>query len=75
MHLIGTGGALSALNNGNAVSSGFDEVSMDISPDGNWLFGLNADNPLPGRVRDRIQREHAGAYPECAVVLRLIPVS
>jgi 6-phosphogluconolactonase (cycloisomerase 2 family) len=41
---IGTGGALSALNNGNAVSSGFDEVSMDISPDGNWLFGLNADN-------------------------------
>jgi 6-phosphogluconolactonase (cycloisomerase 2 family) len=41
---IGTDGALSTLNNGYAVSSGFEEVSMDISPDGQWLMGLNANN-------------------------------
>jgi 6-phosphogluconolactonase (cycloisomerase 2 family) len=41
---IGSGGALSALNNGQPVSTGAEEVSMDISPDGNWLFGLNANN-------------------------------
>lgn len=41
---IGSGGALSALNNGLAVSTGAEEISMDVSPDGQWLFGLNADN-------------------------------
>ena len=41
---IGAGGALSALNNGNALSLSGEEISMDISPDGQWLMGLNADN-------------------------------
>ena len=41
---IGTGGALSALNNGYAVSSVSEEISLDISPDGQWLIGLNANN-------------------------------
>jgi len=41
---IGTGGALSTLNNGNAVSTGTEEISMDISPDGQWLMGLDANN-------------------------------
>jgi len=41
---IGDGGVLSVLNNGYAVSSVSEEISMDISPDGQWLFGLNANN-------------------------------
>jgi 6-phosphogluconolactonase (cycloisomerase 2 family) len=41
---IGSGGALSTLNNGFAVGTGAEEVSMDISPDGQWLMGLNANN-------------------------------
>jgi len=41
---IGTGGALSALNNGNALTMTGEEISMDISPDGQWLMGLNANN-------------------------------
>ena len=41
---IGTGGALNALNNGYALSSGSEEASMDLSPDGQWLMGLNANN-------------------------------
>jgi 6-phosphogluconolactonase (cycloisomerase 2 family) len=41
---IGTGGGLSALNNGYALSSAGEEISMDISPDGQWLMGLNANN-------------------------------
>ncbi|MGP8225551.1 MAG: lactonase family protein [Terracidiphilus sp.] len=41
---IETGGALSVLDNGYAVSSGTEEISMDISPDGQWLIGLNANN-------------------------------
>jgi 6-phosphogluconolactonase (cycloisomerase 2 family) len=41
---IEAGGALSVLDNGYAVSSGTEEISMDISPDGQWLIGLNANN-------------------------------
>jgi 6-phosphogluconolactonase (cycloisomerase 2 family) len=41
---IGTGGTLSTLNNGFSVSSGPEEISMDISPDGQWLIGLDANN-------------------------------
>jgi len=39
---IGTGGVLTVANNGTAVANG-NVVSMDISPDGNWLFTLDAD--------------------------------
>jgi 6-phosphogluconolactonase len=41
---IGSTGALSSLNNGVAVAPGYEEVSMDISPDGQWLLGLNRNN-------------------------------
>lgn len=41
---IGSTGALSSLNNGFAVAPGYEEVSMDISPDGQWLLGLNRNN-------------------------------
>jgi 6-phosphogluconolactonase (cycloisomerase 2 family) len=39
---IGTGGALSVLNNGSPVGNG-DVVSMDISPDGQWLLALDGN--------------------------------
>jgi len=42
VYSIGTGGALTAANNGAAVANG-NVVSMDISPDGKWLFTLDAD--------------------------------
>jgi 6-phosphogluconolactonase (cycloisomerase 2 family) len=38
---IGATGALSALNNGLALVTGYEEVAMDISPDGQWLMGLD----------------------------------
>lgn len=41
---IGTDGALTVLNNGSAVSSTLEEVSMAVSPDGQWLMGLDANN-------------------------------
>jgi 6-phosphogluconolactonase len=37
---IGSGGQLTALNSGNAVALAA-VASMDISPDGNWLFALD----------------------------------
>lgn len=39
---IGTGGVLTAANSGAVVANG-NVVSMDISPDGKWLFTLDAD--------------------------------
>lgn len=39
---IGSGGELSVLNNGSPVAI-CDAVSMDISPDGNWLFVLDGN--------------------------------
>jgi 6-phosphogluconolactonase len=39
---IGTGGAPSVLNNGSPVGNG-DVVSMDISPDGQWLLALDGN--------------------------------
>jgi 6-phosphogluconolactonase len=39
---IGTGGVLTALNNGSAVGTANVE-SMVISPDGNWLFVLDSN--------------------------------
>src|ERR1039457_193562 len=41
---IGTGGVLNVLNNGFALASGYVENSLDVSPDGNWLLGLDANN-------------------------------
>ncbi len=39
---IGTGGALAIANSGNAVGSASTGASsMDVSPDGNWLFVLD----------------------------------
>ena len=38
---IGATGALSALNSGLAMVTGYEEVAMDISPDGQWLMGLD----------------------------------
>jgi hypothetical protein len=40
---IGTGGALSAVTAGNLTSTG-DFVSLDTSPDGQWLAGLDSVN-------------------------------
>ncbi len=39
---IGSGGALTAMNNGSAVGIA-DVVSMDISPDGQWLLALDGN--------------------------------
>jgi len=41
-YAIGTGGALTVLNSGSAVGIA-DVVSMDISPDGQWLFALDGN--------------------------------
>jgi len=40
-YTIGTGGALTLLKSNNLGSAG--EVSIDVSPDGNWLAGLDAN--------------------------------
>ena len=40
---IGTGGALNLLTSYNTGSA--EEVSMDVSPDGQWLVGLDASGP------------------------------
>lgn len=42
VYSIGSGGALTLLNSGSAVAVA-DAVSMDISPDGNWLFVLDGN--------------------------------
>jgi 6-phosphogluconolactonase len=42
-YAIQTGGALSVLNSGSAVGIA-NVVSMDISPDGQWLFALDGNN-------------------------------
>ncbi|WP_263411315.1 lactonase family protein [Terriglobus tenax] len=41
-YAIGTGGVLTAANSGAVVANG-NVVSMDISPDGKWLFALDGD--------------------------------
>ena len=38
---ISSTGTLSVLNNGFAMVTGYEEVAMDISPDGQWLMGLD----------------------------------
>ena len=44
---IGTGGVLTAANSGGAVAlTDVGAVSMDVSPDGQWLFALSADGTL-----------------------------
>jgi len=40
---IGSGGVLRLLVSNNVGSAG--EVSMDVSPDGNWLLGLDSNGP------------------------------
>jgi 6-phosphogluconolactonase len=42
-YAIGSGGVLSLLASNNLGSAG--EVSMDVSPDGNWLVALDANGP------------------------------
>ena len=42
---VGTGGALTILNSGTALSTQPEE-SLAISPDGNWLFALNSAQTL-----------------------------
>jgi 6-phosphogluconolactonase (cycloisomerase 2 family) len=37
---IGTGGVLTALNNGSAIGTA-NVAAMDVSPDGQWLFALD----------------------------------
>ena len=39
---IGTGGALTILNSGTALASE-NSAALEVSPDGNYLFSLNAD--------------------------------
>lgn len=41
---IGTGGVLTLLASNNLGSAA--EVAIDVSPDGNWLLGLDANGPL-----------------------------
>jgi 6-phosphogluconolactonase len=53
-YAIGTGGVLSLLTSNNLGSG--SEVSMDISPDGDWLVGLDASGPL---VSEAIIDEYA----------------
>jgi 6-phosphogluconolactonase len=45
---IGSGGALSLLTSNNVGSA--DEVAIDVSPDGQWLVGVDATGPLLGEV-------------------------
>jgi len=45
---IGSGGALSLLVSNNVGVA--DEVSIDISPDGQWLLGLDANGPAAGEA-------------------------
>jgi 6-phosphogluconolactonase (cycloisomerase 2 family) len=47
---IGSTGTLNILNNGLAVSTGYAEVSLDISPDGQWLLGLDANSASLNQV-------------------------
>ena len=44
---IGSGGVLTAANSGGAVAlTDVGAVSMDVSPDGQWLFALSADGSI-----------------------------
>ena len=45
---IGSGGALTLLHSNNLGSG--SEVSIDVSPDGNWLVGLDANGPALGEA-------------------------
>jgi 6-phosphogluconolactonase (cycloisomerase 2 family) len=46
-YTIGTGGALTAANSGGAVAlTDVGAVSMDVSPDGQWLFALSGDGTV-----------------------------
>jgi 6-phosphogluconolactonase (cycloisomerase 2 family) len=45
---IGTGGALTLLMSNDLGSAG--EVSIDVSPDGNWLVGLDSNGPALSEV-------------------------
>jgi 6-phosphogluconolactonase (cycloisomerase 2 family) len=45
---IGSGGTLSLLKSNNLGAAG--EVSIDVSPDGNWLVGLDANGPALNEV-------------------------
>ena len=45
VYSIGTGGALTIANSGTAVGAG-SYTAMDISPDGQWLFALDASGLL-----------------------------
>jgi 6-phosphogluconolactonase (cycloisomerase 2 family) len=47
-YAIGTGGVLTLLASNNLGSA--SEVSIDVSPDGNWLLGLNAGVAIAGEV-------------------------
>jgi len=51
---IGTGGVLSLMTSNNLGSG--SEVSIDVSPDGDWLVGLDANGPL---VNEAIVDEYA----------------
>ena len=51
---IGTGGVLTLMTSNNLGSG--SEVSIDISPDGDWLVGLDASGPL---VNEAIVDEYA----------------
>ncbi len=44
VYSIGTGGVLTLLTNNNVGSA--DEISMDVSPDGTWLIGLDSNGPV-----------------------------
>ena len=48
LYSIGSGGALSLLNSNNIGVA--DEVSIDVSPDGQWLVGLDANGTALGEA-------------------------
>jgi 6-phosphogluconolactonase (cycloisomerase 2 family) len=47
-YAIGTGGALTLLASNNLGSA--SEVALDVSPDGNWLLGVDASVPVAGEA-------------------------
>lgn len=56
---IGSNGVLSLLVSNNVGSAG--EVGIDVSPDGNWLLGIDSNGPLAGEaVIDEYQISSSG---------------
>jgi hypothetical protein len=74
---IAAGGALTALNSGTALASGLTPVSMDVSPDGDYLavlpsnasylyiYALNTNTGLFATTGTQAAFPTAGGTPQC----------